>query len=106
MWGDYKSANLRGILNTRSEIMLSPKDTLAAGFEFNREQIRNDYITDSQFSPFLLPRTSLAYFVENRWSPSNRLFLIAGVRVDHIQTHSMPADAWGSRPAYPGKFRG
>jgi outer membrane cobalamin receptor len=101
LWGDYKSETLRGILNTRSEIVLSPRDTLTAGFEFNREQIRNSYITDSQYSPFLLPRTSLAYFAENRWSPSSRLYLITGVRLDHIQTHSIPSDAWGSRPYIP-----
>jgi outer membrane cobalamin receptor len=100
-WGDYLSENLRGIANTRSEITLSARDTLVAGFEFSREQIRNSYITDSQYSPFLLPRTSLAYFVENRWNSSDRLFLIAGIRFDHLKTHSIPADAWGSRPFIP-----
>jgi outer membrane cobalamin receptor len=100
MYGDYNSESLRGILNTRSEINLSTKDTLAAGFEFNREQTRNNYVTDNQFSPFLLPRTSLAYFVENRWSPTNRFYLVAGIRMDHIQTHSMPPD-WGPRPFIP-----
>ena len=101
LWGDYRSSSLRGILNTRSEIILSPKNTLAAGFEFNREQIRHDYITDSQYSPFLLPRTSLAYFVEDRWNLSNRLYVIAGIRLDHLRTHSIPPDAWGSRPFIP-----
>ncbi len=101
LWGDYRAENLRGLFNTRTEIALSNSDTLAAGFEFNREQIRHDYITDSQFSPFLLPRTSLAYFIENRWSPSNRLYLIAGVRFDNLRTHSIPPDAWGSRPFIP-----
>ncbi len=101
MWGDYTSENLRGIFNTRSEILLSARDSVTVGFEFNREQIRNGYITDSQSAPFLLPRTSLAYFAENRWSPSGRFYLITGVRIDHIRTNSMPADAWGSRPEIP-----
>ena len=100
-WGDYRSENLRGIGNTRTEIAISNQDTLAAGFEFNREQIRHSYITDEYYSPFLLPRTSLAYFVENRWSPSKRLYVIAGIRFDHLQTHSIPAGAWGSRPYIP-----
>ncbi len=100
-YGDSDNNNLRGIFNTRSEIAVSARDTLAAGFEFNREQIRNTYISDSQFNPFLLPRTSLAYFVENRWSPSNRLYLITGVRVDDLRTHSLPSDAFGSRPFIP-----
>jgi len=99
-WGDYNSENLRGIANTRTEIAISNQDTLAAGFEYNREQIKNSYITDGSYTPFLLPRTSLAYFVENRWSPSNRLYLIAGIRLDHIRTHSMPSDGW-TRPEMP-----
>ena len=101
VWGDSNSSSLRGIFNTRSEINISNQDTLAAGFEFNREQTRQTYISDSQFNPFLLPRTSLGYFVENRWSPSNRLFLITGVRIDNLRTHSLPPDAFGSRPFIP-----
>lgn len=101
LWGDYRSSSLRGIFNTRSEIILTPRNTLAAGFEFNREQIRHDYITDSQYRPFLLPRTSLAYFAEDRWNVSNRLYLIAGIRFDDLRTHSIPPDAWGSRPYIP-----
>lgn len=98
---DYRWENLRGILNTRTEIAVSRNDTLSAGFEFNREQVRHTYISDSNSSPFLLPRTSLAYFLENRWAPTNRLYLIAGIRFDDIRTHSIPPDAWGSRPAIP-----
>ena len=100
-WGDSDNSNLRGIFNTRSEISISNRDSLAAGFEYNREQIRHTYISDGQYNPFLLPRTSLGYFVENRWSPSDRLFVIAGVRIDNLRTHSLPADAWGSRPFIP-----
>ena len=100
-WGDSNNNNLRGILNTRSEIAISAQDTLAAGFEFNREQIRHTYISDSQYNPFLLPRTSFGYFVENKWSPSNRLYLITGVRVDNLRTGSLPADGYGSRPYIP-----
>ncbi len=103
-WGDWNTDNLRGIFNTRSEITVSNRDSLAAGFEFNREQIRNTYIYDSEGHPFLLPRTSYAYFVENRWSPTNRLYLITGVRLDNLQTHALPPEppsAWGSRPYIP-----
>lgn len=101
IWGEYRSSSLRGIVNTRSEIILTPKNTLAAGFEYNREQTKHDYITDSQSQPFLLPRTSLAYFAEDRWNLSNRLFLIAGIRIDDLHTDSIPPDAWGSRPYIP-----
>ena len=101
LWGDSDNSNLRGIFNTRSEIAISSKDTLTAGFEFNREQIRHTYITDTQNNPFLLPRTSLAYFVENRWNPSNRLNLIAGVRLDNLRTDSLPPNDFVPRPYIP-----
>jgi outer membrane receptor protein involved in Fe transport len=100
-YGDSDNDNLRGIFNTRTEIRLSNQDTLSAGFEFNREQIKNTYISDSRNNAFLLPRTGLAYFVENRWSPSRRVFLITGVRLDNLRTHSLPSDAYGSRPFMP-----
>jgi len=100
-WGDSQSDNFRAIANTRSEITISSTNSLAAGFEFNREEIKNSYITDAEFSPFLLPRTSYAYFVEDRWNPTNRLYLIAGIRFDDLRTGALPPDAWGSRPAIP-----
>jgi outer membrane receptor for ferrienterochelin and colicin len=53
-----------------------------AGFEYNREQFKNTYVADANGNPFLLPRTSLAYFVEDRWSRSSRLFVMAGLRLD------------------------
>jgi outer membrane receptor protein involved in Fe transport len=94
--------NLRGTANTRSEINISNRDTLAVGFEYNREQTKdNYYLLDSAGQSFLLPRTSYAFFAENRWSPSTRLNLTTGVRVDTLQTHSLPANAYGTRPVIP-----
>lgn len=99
-WGDYRAEHLRGLFNTRTEIALTDKASLAAGFEFNREQTKHTYITDDQFAPFLLPRTSLAYFAEARYSPSDRLHLIGGVRIDHLRTSRIPSDGW-TRPVIP-----
>lgn len=101
-FGDSYSNNLRAIFNTRSEVEVSGKDFLVAGFEYNREQVRNTYVAASNNAPFLLPRTSLAYFAENRWSPTRRLFLTTGVRIDDIRTHSLLADTFAGRPFLPG----
>lgn len=100
-FGDSFSNNLRGVLNTRSEITVSNKDFLAWGFEYNREQIKNTYIADTGNVPFLLPRTSLAYFVENRWSPTERWFVITGLRVDNLKTRELPPGGFGLRPLLP-----
>jgi outer membrane cobalamin receptor len=100
-FGDSYSNNLRGVVNTRSEVTISSQDFLAFGFEYNREQVKNTYIADAGNTPFLLPRTSSAYFAENRWNPSRRWVVIAGLRVDDIRTHHLPPDAFGLRPLLP-----
>ena len=100
-YGDSYSNNLRGVLNTRSEVAISNKDFFVAGFEYNREQVENTYISDSDGVPFVLPRTSLAFFAENRWSPTRRLYLTTGFRVDDLRTHSLPPDDSAARPLLP-----
>ena len=100
-FGDSFTKNLRVVANTRSEMALSEKDLLVAGFEYSREQFENTFVADASGAPFTLPRASYAFFAENRWNPGNRLFLNAGVRVDDIRTGSLPPDAFGSRPFIP-----
>lgn len=99
--GDSYSNNLRAVVNTRSEVAVSSNDFFVAGFEYNREQVKNTYIADGNNVPFVLPRTSLAFFAENRWSPTHRLFLTTGFRVDDLRTSELPADAFGERPLLP-----
>jgi outer membrane cobalamin receptor len=100
-YGDSYSNDLRGVLNTRSEVAVSNKDFFVAGFEYNREQVKDTYISDTDGVPFVLPRTSWAFFVENRWSPTHRLYLTTGFRVDDLRTHSLPADDYAPRPLLP-----
>jgi outer membrane receptor protein involved in Fe transport len=100
-YGDSYSNNLRGVLNTHSEVAVSSTDFFVAGFEYNREQVKDTYISDSNGVPFVLPRTSLAVFAENRWSPTHRLYLTTGFRVDDLRTESLPADGSAGRPLLP-----
>jgi outer membrane cobalamin receptor len=101
-YGISPNDNLRGSANTRSEINVSNRDSLAVGFEFNREQTRdNYYLLDSAGKSFLLPRTSFAFFAENRWRSTNRLSVTAGLRLDDLQTHSLPASPARNRPFIP-----
>ncbi len=100
-FGDSYSNNLRAVVNTRSEVAVSNKDFFVAGFEYNREQVKNTFIADGDNVPFVLPRTSLAFFAENRWNPTRRLYLTTGFRVDDLRTNSLPADAFGERPLLP-----
>jgi len=96
--GDSYSNSLRAVGNVRGEVTLSNKDLLVAGFEYNREEFENTYAADENNTPFVLPRGTFAYFVENRWSPSSRLFVNAGLRVDDLRTGSLPPGDYGARP--------
>lgn len=88
--------------NTRSEITLSAKDVLVAGFEYDRATFRNSYVTDANFVPFTLPRNSFAFFAENRWTGGDRWFLSTGLRVDSIFTGVLAADEVNAgRPYIP-----
>ncbi|MGC1186299.1 MAG: TonB-dependent receptor [Candidatus Acidiferrales bacterium] len=80
------------VANTRSEITFSPKDVFIAGFEFDHEQFNDTFLDDANFNPFTLPRYTYAFFAEDRWNPGSRWFFTAGLRVDNIQTGSLPLD--------------
>lgn len=90
--GNSFTDNLRITANTRSEITLSAKDVLVAGFEYDHEQYKDTFVTNASEVPFALPRNTYAFFAENRWNGGNRWFLSTGVRVDTIQTGDLAAD--------------
>ncbi len=100
-FGDSFERDFRVAANTRSEITLAPTDVLVAGFEYNREQYQDTFVADAGNNPFVLPRTILRYFAENRWNPAGRWTIAAGIRVDDIRTDSLPPDAFGERPLLP-----
>ncbi len=100
-FGDSFLKNLRVVVGTHGEFTVSPKDSFVYGFEYNREQIQDTFITDSSTHPFVLPRASYAYFAENRWSPVKRLILTTGLRVDNLRTDALPEDPNSGRPFLP-----
>ena len=99
--GNSFTNNLRIVANTRSEIAISSKDTLVAGFEYDRDQYKNLFVEGTNDLPFLLGRNSYAFFAENRWTPTDRWFVNVGVRVDDLQTDAVPVDNDTGQPGIP-----
>ena len=99
--GNSFTNNLRIVANTRSEIAISSKDTLVAGFEYDRDQYKNLFVEGTNDLPFLLGRNSYAFFVENRWTPADRWFINVGVRVDDLQTDAVPVNNDTGQPGIP-----
>lgn len=101
-FGNSFTKNVRVVANTRSEIALSAKDSLVAGFEFDHDTYEDTYVTDASEAPFTLPRDTYAFFAENRWNAGDRWFLSTGVRVDNIRTGDLPVDETDAgRPFIP-----
>jgi outer membrane cobalamin receptor len=99
--GNSFTNNLRVVANTRSEIAIAAKDTLVAGFEYDRDQFKNAFVENAGNAPFFLGRNSFAFFAENRWTPGDRWFINTGVRVDDIQTNAVPANDNTFQPGIP-----
>jgi outer membrane cobalamin receptor len=99
--GNSFTNNMRVVANTRSEVAVSSQDTLVAGFEYDRDQFKNLFVEGTSDLPFLLGRNSYAFFAENRWNPSDRWFINVGVRVDDLQTDSVPVNSDTGQPGIP-----
>ena len=99
--GNSFTNNLRVVANSRSEVAVSSQDTLVAGFEYDRDQFKNLFVEGTSDLPFLLGRNSYAFFAENRWNPSDRWFINVGVRVDDLQTDSVPVNSDTGQPGIP-----
>jgi outer membrane cobalamin receptor len=100
--GNSFTNNLRVVANTRSEIAIAAKDTLVAGFEYDRDQFKNDFVENATGdAPFVLGRNSFAFVAENRWTPGDRWFINTGVRVDDIQTSMVPPNSGAGQPGIP-----
>jgi outer membrane receptor protein involved in Fe transport len=100
-FGSSFTNNSRVVANTRSEIAISSKDVLVAGFEYDHDQFKDTFVADANGNPFKLPRESYAFFAENRWTPGSRWFINTGVRVDDIRTGTLPEDPSAGEPEIP-----
>ena len=99
--GNSFTNNLRVVANTRSEIAVSSKDTLVAGFEYDHDSFKNSFVEGSSDVQFVLGRNSYAFFAENRWTPTDRWFINIGVRVDDLHTDSIPLNNDTGQPGIP-----
>ena len=70
---------------------------MAGGYAFEREEMRNTYVTDSTGRKFLLRRDNSGIYWENHFSYRN-FFANAGLREEIYQTPSEPGNKFGYPP--------
>jgi outer membrane cobalamin receptor len=80
--------------------------TLAGGFAFAREEMRNTYVTDTNFNPYLLRRDNEGIYLENRITLFHRLFLTLGAREEIYQTLPRPGFAANTDDKFNPKIAG
>ena len=91
--------DLRGNGEARTIFAATPHYTTAFGVAYTREDTRSAFITGPEGNSFTLQRDQEGIYWENRFQFGSRFFLNAGVRGEIFETHHMPQDAYGSRPA-------
>jgi outer membrane cobalamin receptor len=87
---------------TVSDVVLAPAFTLSAGVEFEREHGGSTFVTGLAGQPVPVRRSILGYFGEMRYQKSQRLFAVAGLRVEQIRRDALEGSSgtFSARPPF------
>ncbi len=97
-YGDSFNKDIRPYGDARGTWHVFRFWTLAGGFAFAREEMKNTFVEDVNSNLFDLRRDNEGIYLDNHFSLlKNKLFLNAGLREELYQTGSIPANVY----AYP-----
>ncbi len=88
-FGTSDNKSKRTSVRSQIDAVLTNTLDLSTGFEVQRESARSTFITDSNFQQVPVQRWLVGYFGELRVSPTNRLSIAAGVRVEQIRRDAL-----------------
>jgi outer membrane cobalamin receptor len=77
---------------------------VSAGLDLLRERAGSTYITGAANQEMPVERFAAGYFAEGRWNSNERIFVIAGVRIDDIRRDRIEESPspFSPRPVLPG----
>jgi outer membrane cobalamin receptor len=100
-FGDSFNKDIRPYGDARGTWRVFPFWTLAGGFAYAREEMKNTFVADANLNPFDLRRDNEGIYLDNHFSFfNNKLFLNAGLREELYQTGFIQANSYAS-PAVP-----
>ncbi|MDP9054491.1 MAG: TonB-dependent receptor, partial [Acidobacteriota bacterium] len=101
-YGHSFNKDIRGYADARETWRLFSFWTLAGGFAFDREEMKNTYLTDNSRRQFPFRRDNEGIYLDNNFSWKGKYFLNAGLREEIYQMPALPADTVGynNRPAF------
>ena len=101
-FGDSFNKDIRGYGEGRLTYVANSHWSMAGGYAFAREEMRNTYVTDTAGNDFLLRRDNSGIYWENRIT-IGKFYINAGLRDEIYQTPLLPGDAYGTRPVFPAR---
>lgn len=106
-YGNSFNKDIRGQAEARTVISVARNWTMAAGFVWGREEVKNTYITNTDSAVYPLRRDEQGIYWENRFQFGG-LYLQAGVRGDIFETPRIPANLNGfpAHNAFPANTYG
>jgi outer membrane receptor protein involved in Fe transport len=104
-FGSSFNKDIRGYADARATFSVTSFWTLAGGFVFDREEMKNTYVTDSSMRSFLLRRDNEGIYLDNHVALFKRLYFNVGLREEIYQMPEVPANVTGfqPRPAFPAR---
>jgi outer membrane cobalamin receptor len=101
-FGDSFNKDIRPYGDARGTWRVFPFWTLAGGFAYAREEMKNTFVADANLNPFDLRRDNEGVYLDNHFSFfKNKLFINAGLREELYQTGFIQANFYASTPAIP-----
>ncbi len=104
-FGNSFNKDIRGYAEARETWRVASSWTLAGGFVFTREEMKNTYVTDNSLRNFPLRRDNEGVYLDNHFSLFRRLFINAGLREEIYRMPDVPAFLvnFGTRPEFPAR---
>ena len=96
-YGDSFNKDIRAYAEARATYSVFSHWTMAGGYSFQREEMKNTYLTDSSNYEFPLRRDDDGIYWENRFTFKS-LYINAGLREEIYQTPLVPADVYNYPP--------
>jgi outer membrane cobalamin receptor len=103
-YGTSFNKDLSGNAEARATYTISKMWTIAGGFVFHREEMRNTYVNTTDGADFLLRRDDISEYLESRMT-FGKLFVNLGGRYEQYTMPLVPGDAYGypARPDFPAR---
>ncbi|HEU5021183.1 MAG TPA: TonB-dependent receptor, partial [Bryobacteraceae bacterium] len=103
-FGPSFNKDLTGTGEARATWRIAKYWSMAMGYVYEREQMRNSFVNSTDGSLFLLRRHDNAGYMENRFT-FGRLFVNVGYRAESFDTPLIPGNTFGfpPRPDFPAR---